>query len=134
MGKLQRIALFAISGLILLYAGDYAVLRVRGQTLGSVDVQIMWAIKQKDNRVDYELGDSETRPCVHSLFPQMGYAPCWYLSRHKNQTITVGGIAGERLDTLRIRADFQQDRPNLLTAGAIPRPPGLGQFEPGMGH
>jgi hypothetical protein len=36
----------------------------------------------------------------------MGYTPCWYLSRHKNQTITVGGIP-KRLDTLLARADFQ---------------------------
>ena len=106
MGKLQRLALFAILGLILLYAGDYVSLRLRGQALGSVDVQIMWAIKQKDNRIDYELGDTETRPCVHSLFPQMGYTPCWYLTRHKNQTISVGSIS-KRLDTLLARADFQ---------------------------
>ena len=105
MGKLQRIALFAILGLIVLYACDYAVARVRPQ--GSVDVQIMWAIKQKDNRIDFELGDTETRPCVHSLFPHMGSAPCWYLSRHKNQTITVGSVLRERPDTLRVRADFQ---------------------------
>jgi hypothetical protein len=23
--------------------------------------------------------------CVHSLFPHMGYQPCWYLSRHSEQ-------------------------------------------------
>jgi hypothetical protein len=98
VGKLQRIALFTILGLIVLYAGDYISLRLRGPALGSVDVQIMWAIKQKDNRIDYELGDTETRPCVHSLFPQMGYPPCWYLSRHKNQTITVGSIPRRCVD------------------------------------
>ena len=92
MGIIRRVALFAILGLLVLYIGDYAVARVRGQALGSVDVQIMWAIKQKDNRIDYELGDTETRPCVHSLFPHMGYAPCWYLVRHKNETIPVGNI------------------------------------------
>jgi hypothetical protein len=78
-----------------------------------VDVQIMWAIKQKDNRIDYELGDTETRPCVHSLFPQMGYAPCWYLSRHKNQTITVGSIP-------RPSADVPQ---TLNSAGAVGQTP-----------
>jgi hypothetical protein len=92
VGKLQRVALFAILGLIAIYICDYAVARVRPQ--GSVDVQIMWAIKQKDNRIDYELGDTETRPCVHSLLPHMGSSPCWYLTRHKNQTITVGSIPG----------------------------------------
>lgn len=94
MGNIQRLALLAILGLIVLYFGDYAVARARGQALGSVDVQVMWAIKQKDNRIDYELGDTETRPCVHALFPHMGYAPCWYLVRHKTETITVGSIPG----------------------------------------
>jgi hypothetical protein len=107
VGKLQRIALLAILGLVLLYAVDYVLLRVRGQALGSVDVQIMWAVKQKDNRIDYELGDTETRPCVHSLFPQMGYAPCWYLSRHKNQTITVGSIPRRFARTLEIVREFR---------------------------
>jgi hypothetical protein len=88
---LQRVALFAILGLLLVYFADFAVARSRPQ--GSVDVQIMWAIKQKNSRMDYELGDTETRPCVHSLFPHLGAAPCWYLSRHKTQTITVGGLA-----------------------------------------
>ena len=91
-------AFFTILGLIVLYIADYAVARVRGQALGSVDVQIMWAIRQKDNRIDYELGDTETRPCVHALFPHMGYAPCWYLTRHKWQTIPVGSLPG-RFDT-----------------------------------
>jgi hypothetical protein len=104
--------------LVLLYAVDYVLLRFHGQALGSVDVQIMWAIKQKDNRIDYELGDTETRPCVHSLFPQMGYAPCWYLSRHKNQTITVGSIP-------RRFADVAQ---TLQSAG---RPPGRRLFSAG---
>jgi hypothetical protein len=77
--------------LIVLYAGDFLVARLHGNAgLGSVDVQIMWAIKQKDGRIDYELGDTETRPCLHSLFPHSGYTPCWYLARHKNQVINVG--------------------------------------------
>jgi len=92
VGKIQRLALFAIAGFIVLYVCDYAVARLR--PTGSVDVQIMWAIKQKDSRIDYELGDTETRPCVHSVLPHLGYAPCWYLSGHRNQTITVSSVPG----------------------------------------
>lgn len=84
--------LLAIAGLAVLYMCDYGVARLR--PTGNVDVQIMWAIKQKDNRIDYELGDTETRPCVHSLLPHLGYAPCWYLTGHRNQTITVSGLPG----------------------------------------
>jgi hypothetical protein len=95
--NILRLAQFVVLGLVLLYAGDYASARFRlpgdRQTLGSVDVQIMWAIKQKNGRIDYELGDTETRPCLYSLFPHLGYTPCWYLSRHKNQVIEVGAVA-----------------------------------------
>jgi hypothetical protein len=98
VGKILRGARFAVLALVLLYAGDYmsAKFRLPGdrQTLGSVDVQVMWAIKQKNGRIDYELGDTESRPCLYSLFPHLGYAPCWYLSRHKNQVIKVGSVVG----------------------------------------
>ena len=94
VGKILRGARFALLALVLLYGGDYVSARYRlpsgRQTLGSVDVQLMWAIKQKNGRIDYELGDTETRPCLYSLFPHLGYTPCWYLTRHKNQVIKVG--------------------------------------------
>jgi hypothetical protein len=94
--KILRGARFAALALILLYAGDYVSARFRlpgdRQTLGSVDVQVMWAIRQKNGRIDYQLGDTETRPCLYSLFPHLGYTPCWYLARHRNQVIEVGGV------------------------------------------
>lgn len=96
VGKILRGARFAVLALVLLYAGDDISARFRlpngRQTLGSVDVQVMWAIKQKNGRIDYELGDRETRPCLYSLFPHLGYTPCWYLTRHKNQVIEVGNV------------------------------------------
>jgi hypothetical protein len=88
---IRRIALSLLGAAILLYGGDFLVANYQGNKgLGSVDVQIMWAVKLKNGRIDYELGDTETRPCVHSLFPHSGYDPCWYLTRHKTLTITVG--------------------------------------------
>jgi len=94
--KIPRVAQFVVLALVLLYAGDYVSARFRlpngRQTLGSVDVQIMWAIRQKNGRIDYELGDNETQPCLYSLFPHLGYTPCWYLTRHKNQVISVSAL------------------------------------------
>lgn len=103
MSKIRRVAQFIVLALLLLYGGDYVSARFGlpngRQTLSSVDVQIMWAIRQKDGRIDYELGDTETRPCLYSLFPHLGYPPCWYLTRHKNQVIKVGqGRPGFRPD------------------------------------
>lgn len=101
MDKILRVAQFAVLALVLVYAGDYLSARFRlpgnRQTLGSVDVQLMWAIKTKNGRIDYELGDSETRPCLYSIFPHLGYTPCWYLSRHKNQVIQVGALRRDPL-------------------------------------
>jgi hypothetical protein len=69
-----------------LYGGDYLSARYRipgnRQTLGSVEVQTFYAVRQKDGRIEYVVGDSDTQTCVRSLFPQLGYTPCWYLSRH----------------------------------------------------
>ena len=93
MKLIRRIALFAIGALFLFYGGDFLLAQIQGNKgLGSVDVQIMWAIRQKNGRIDYELGDTETRACVHTLFPHSGYAPCWYLKRQKYLTISVGSV------------------------------------------
>ncbi len=61
-------------------------------TFGSVQVQTMYAVRQKNNRIEYSLGDIVTQTCVRSLFPQMGYIPCWYLSGHKTRQINIGWI------------------------------------------
>ena len=94
MKRILRAAQLTLLALAALYAGDYVSARFRlpgnRQTLGSVDVQTLWAIRQKDGRIDYELGGTETQTCLRSLFPHLGYTPCWYLTRHKKQLIEVG--------------------------------------------
>jgi hypothetical protein len=93
---IRRVALLIFGAAFLLYGGDFLLAEIQGNKgLGSVDVRIMWAIRQKNGRIDYELGDTETRPCVHTLFPHSGYAACWYLTRQKYLTITVGLIVGQ---------------------------------------
>jgi hypothetical protein len=88
-----RAALIAPLALAGLYAGDYLSARYRipgnRQTLGSVQVQTTYAVRLKDGRTEYLLGDSDAETCVRSLFPQLGYAPCWYLTRHAARRIEV---------------------------------------------
>ena len=97
MKIIRRVALLIFGAAFLLYGGDFLLAEIQGNKgLGSVDVRIMWAIRQKNGRIDYELGDTETRPCVHTLFPHSGYAACWYLTRHKNQVIKVGSVIPPR--------------------------------------
>ena len=80
-----------------LYGGDYLSARYRipgnRQTLGSVEVQTFYAVRQKDGRIEYLLGASEVQSCLRSLFPHLGYAPCWYLSRHATKRIEVSRAA-----------------------------------------
>jgi hypothetical protein len=83
-------------GLPGLYAGDYLCARYRipgdRQTLGSVQVNTLYAVRQKSGRIEYSLGDTETEPCVRSLFPHLGYVPCWYLRRHATKRIEIGRV------------------------------------------
>jgi hypothetical protein len=83
-------------GLPGLYAGDYLCARYRipgdRQTLGSVQVSTLYAVRQKSGRIEYSLGDTETEPCVRSLLPHLGYVPCWYLRRHATKRIEIGRV------------------------------------------
>ena len=96
MRLIWRVLGIILGGLAVLYVADYLSARFRlpgnRQTLQSVQIQPMWAIKTKNGRIDYSLGDSQTVTCLVSLFPHLGYQPCWYLRRHRNPVITVGFI------------------------------------------
>ena len=85
------IALLALAGL---YAGDYLSARYgipgNRQVLGSVQVKVLWAVRQKSGRIEYSVGDDEIQTCVRSVFPQLGYTPCWYLRRHAKKRIEIG--------------------------------------------
>ena len=79
--------------MFLVYAFDYLSVRYLARhnhsPLGSVDIQVYYSVGIKGNKVEYMPADPETQTCVHSLFPQMGYQPCWYLNRHRTQWIDV---------------------------------------------
>jgi hypothetical protein len=44
-------------------------------------------VPQKDRKTEYIAVPPQTQQCVHSLFPQLGLAPCWYLARHAVQQV-----------------------------------------------
>ncbi len=87
----QRWLLIAAALLLALYLGDsisinYEIPRGRGR-FGSVEVQKLLAVPQKNQKTEYIADPPEARQCVHSLFPQLGLAPCWYLARHAIEQI-----------------------------------------------
>jgi len=91
MNTFSRVLLIAGALLLLLYLGDYVSIayRIPGrrEQLGSVEVQKLLAVPQKDRKTEYIADPPEAQQCTHSLFPQLGLLPCWYLSRHANQQI-----------------------------------------------
>lgn len=96
MSWILRGALIALLTLAGLYVADYVSARYRipgnRQTLGSVQVQTLYAVRQKDGRFEYSLGDLEAQTCVRSLFPHLGYTPCWYLSSHATKRIEIARV------------------------------------------
>jgi hypothetical protein len=92
-----RVILGIVLVFCLAYLGDYGVLRVRiwrnMQPYGTVTVQILYAISEKGppntNRTEYSSAPAEDQTCVNSLFPHLGYTPCWYLRRHAQKQVNV---------------------------------------------
>jgi hypothetical protein len=97
MVKVRRILLYALAALTLLtglvYAGDYASIRYRiphnRAQFGTVTVTRYYAVHEKNSKIEYDFAPPENRTCVYSLFPQLGYLPCWYLSRHTEERIEI---------------------------------------------
>jgi hypothetical protein len=86
-----RLFLIAAALLLLLYLGDHFSILYRipngREQFGSVEVQKLLAVPQKDHKTEYIADPPEAEQCVHSLFPQLGFAPCWYKSRHATEQV-----------------------------------------------
>jgi hypothetical protein len=77
---------------LVLYAGDYLSLALqipRRPQIGSVEIRRFYAVKLKNKETTYMPDEPATEKCVNSLFPQMGYAPCWWVYQHREQTINI---------------------------------------------
>jgi len=90
---MKRLIVIAVLLSCVLYVGDYLSVRFRIPTsrepFGVVTVQTSYAVKQKDGKTEFYFNPPENQTCVHSLFPHMGYAPCWYLKRKTRQQINM---------------------------------------------
>jgi hypothetical protein len=86
-----RLLLIAGALLLLVYLGDYISIVYRipngREQFGSVEVQKLLAVPLKDHKTEYIADPPQAQQCVHSLFPQLGAAPCWYLARHATQQV-----------------------------------------------
>jgi hypothetical protein len=94
----RRIAVLIVALAAMVYAGDYALVRLRaayprlGNAFDSMQVVRLLAIPLKNGRVDYQLDALQpeaTVTCVRSLFPHLGYQPCWYVRRQSQKPIPM---------------------------------------------
>jgi hypothetical protein len=73
--------------LILLYCGDWIVLRIRiarGTAFSSVEVDQFLATPLKGNKAEYDFLGSFQQPCARSIFPHAGNPACWWVQRHSS--------------------------------------------------
>jgi hypothetical protein len=93
IAKRAAVALLIFAAVI--YVGDYVSVRVRlmhpkpGDPLEDVLLQRYYSVSEKGQKLEYIPADPQTVTCVHSMFPHMGYNPCWYVNRLNNQPIPM---------------------------------------------
>ncbi len=90
----QKIVAVVVILVLAIYAGDYLQLRYRVwrnvNPFGTVQVERYYAVHQKNNKIEFMFPhETQNQDCVHSLFPHMGYSPCWYLNRNREQRIDI---------------------------------------------
>jgi hypothetical protein len=94
----KRTLAFALLALALLYTGDFLFFRLKviaprvGPAFGTVKMERLYAIPQKNGKIDYEFDARQPEvitACVNALFPRAGYDPCWYLQRISQKPIPM---------------------------------------------
>lgn len=93
MKLVKRIGLIVAGLLALVYAGDYALVRIpipKGRApYSTVIVRPYYDVTLKSGKSDFYFLDPQKQTCVNSLFPHLGYNPCWYVRKHRRQRIPM---------------------------------------------
>jgi hypothetical protein len=93
IGSTERALGVGVLLVLLVYAGDYAVLRFRIATNRSpfqtITVHPYYAVPQKNHTTEFLFDQPRDQTCVNALFPHLGNPACWYLTRHKEQRIDL---------------------------------------------
>jgi hypothetical protein len=80
-----RALLLCVVLIAVVYMSDYLIAQYRashgnaGSVYGTVTVYL--ATEMKNGQVQLFYRNPMPMKCVRTLFPQLGYTPCWYLSR-----------------------------------------------------
>jgi len=86
---LEWAAVVLLAGFVALYAGDWAVYKLRGSPHSQVTVNRYVTIPLKGRKMEYDYQGTVEVPCAVSLFPQEGRSPCWRVRRDTNQGMTI---------------------------------------------
>jgi hypothetical protein len=74
-----------VAAFVVVYAGDWAIFRLRGSPHSTVTINSFQTVPLKGNKREFDYLGSEDVPCSVSLFSQGGQSPCWQLRRNTNQ-------------------------------------------------
>lgn len=84
-----RAALVFSLAVALVFAVDAGLLRYRASAnrnaFSTVTVHPYYTFPRKDKKTELIFDEPHDETCSNSLFPQMGYSPCWYLRRHTDE-------------------------------------------------
>jgi hypothetical protein len=90
---LKRIAAALLGLLAAVYICDYLSVRYRipgnREPLGVVEIQRYYAVHLKSGKTEISYDGSENQACTNSIFPHLGYDPCWYVRRHTRKMIDI---------------------------------------------
>lgn len=86
---LLRIVTVLVVAFVMLYAGDWAVYRLRGSPQSKVTVNRYITVPLKGNKSEFDYLGSVAVACSVSLFSQDGESPCWQLRHHSTQNTTM---------------------------------------------
>ena len=93
MKMAKRIALMVVGLAALVYAGDYAAVRIpipkSRAAFATVTVRPYYDVALKSGKSDFYFLDPVQQTCVNSLFPHMGFNPCWYVRSHTHPRIAM---------------------------------------------
>jgi hypothetical protein len=93
MKLLRRIGLILLGIIAFIYAGDYLSVRIpipkSRSPFATIAVRPTYDVGLKSGKSDFYILDAQQMTCVNSLFPHMGYPPCWYLRKHTHPDIKM---------------------------------------------
>jgi hypothetical protein len=80
-----------VGAILVVYVADAIQVRIRLATGGPATaydtVTVLYASGLKGNKYEVFADQPEIETCARTIFPQMGYSPCWYLRGHTMKMI-----------------------------------------------